>query len=207
MGQTRVNLHHLLEDLRDAYPGPLEETILVEITANALDSGAARVCFFTDPAARTLVVVDDGRGMSRRELSRYHDLATTSKMRGKGIGFAGVGIKLGLLACDEVLTESRSARAHARKRKRPGRFGLHIQFENRPGEHELGRLVESTVLVNEAHPAYQRAAASRSEAYHLALTVGMVLAPLAVEPKHVHTFVTEFLALWGEAARKPGGRR
>ena len=40
MGETRVDLQHLLEDLRDAYPGALEETILTEIVANALDSGA-----------------------------------------------------------------------------------------------------------------------------------------------------------------------
>jgi hypothetical protein len=37
MGETRVDLLHLLEDLRDAYPGGLEETILTEIAANALD--------------------------------------------------------------------------------------------------------------------------------------------------------------------------
>ncbi|MBI5709942.1 MAG: hypothetical protein HZC42_06500 [Candidatus Eisenbacteria bacterium] len=40
MGETRVDLLHLLEDLRDAYPGALEETILTEIVANSLDSGA-----------------------------------------------------------------------------------------------------------------------------------------------------------------------
>ncbi len=39
MGETRVDLLHLLEDLRGAYPGSIEETILTEITANALDSG------------------------------------------------------------------------------------------------------------------------------------------------------------------------
>jgi len=42
VGETRVDLLHLLEDLRDAYPGSLEETILIEIVANALDSGARR---------------------------------------------------------------------------------------------------------------------------------------------------------------------
>ena len=39
VGETRVDLLHLLEDLRDAYPGAAEETILTEIVANALDSG------------------------------------------------------------------------------------------------------------------------------------------------------------------------
>ena len=49
MGETRVDLLHLLEDLRDAYPGSLEETILTEIVANALDSGAATIRLETDP--------------------------------------------------------------------------------------------------------------------------------------------------------------
>jgi hypothetical protein len=113
MGETRVDLVHLLEDLRDAYPGTLEETILTEILANALDSGARSLALETDSAARTLTACDDGSGMTRRELSRYHDLASSSKRRGRGIGFAGVGIKLGLLACDEVVTETRRGRQHA----------------------------------------------------------------------------------------------
>ena len=112
MGETRVDLLHLLEDLRDAYPGSLEETILTEIVANSLDSGASRITFATDQPTATLTATDDGRGMSRRELRRYHDLATTSKQRGRGIGFAGVGIKLGLLACETVLTESQSGKTH-----------------------------------------------------------------------------------------------
>jgi len=107
MGQTRVDLLHLLEDLRDAYPGALEETIVGETVANALDSGADRISFSADPAAATLTIVDDGAGMSRAQLRRFHDLAATSKRRGHGIGFAGVGIKLALLACEDVVTESR----------------------------------------------------------------------------------------------------
>jgi hypothetical protein len=107
MGETRVDLLHLLEDLRDAYPGSLEETILTEIMANALDSGASVISFSCDPAERAMTVVDNGSGMQRRELARFHDIAASSKIRGQGIGFAGVGIKLGLLICEEVLTESR----------------------------------------------------------------------------------------------------
>ena len=42
MAETRVDLLHLLEDLRDAYPGAVEETILTEVVANSLDSGATR---------------------------------------------------------------------------------------------------------------------------------------------------------------------
>src|SRR3989454_12641424 len=113
MGETRVDLLHLLEDLRDAYPGATEETILTEIVANSLDSGATTITITTDPTAPALTIVDDGMGMRRRELARYHDIATSTKVRGERIGFAGGGIKGGLLVSREVLTETRPGNAHA----------------------------------------------------------------------------------------------
>jgi hypothetical protein len=91
--------------------------------------------------------------------------------------------------------------------RRPGHLGLSIQFDARPDDPELGRLVESTVWVNVAHPAYRRAAASRAEGYHVALTVALALAPLAVEPASEHGFVSTFLARWGEVVvPRPSGR-
>ena len=116
MGETRVDLQHLLEDLRDAYTGALEETILTEVVANALDSGATRIRLLTNPADATLTIVDDGRGMQRRELARYHDVAASTKARGESIGFAGVGIKLGLLVSREVVTETRRGATHVATR-------------------------------------------------------------------------------------------
>ena len=344
MGETRVDLLHLIEDLRDAYPGSLEETIVTEVVANSLDSGATMVELATDTASATLTVVDDGSGMKPRELTLYHDIAATTKRRGEGIGFAGVvpglaecltlnkadfvrsgprgmtylayrkAIQEAVAAQLAAWGEARDAAEEARRRraqplerdlatvlvdlaedfpllaslverhaggqrrlalggtgqgavpalepvivaeasagalvespvepseapgaappegaasreppagrapgsgadgltlpggrgpKRPGRYGLTIRFEARPDDPELGRLVESTVWVNEAHPAYRRAAASRSEGYHLALTVAMALAPLAVEPPHAHRFITAFLARWGAAVDRPSAR-
>jgi hypothetical protein len=89
-------------------------------------------------------------------------------------------------------------------RRRPARYGLLVQFESRPGDLELGRLVDSTVWINDVHPAYTRAVGSRSVGYHTALTVALALAPLAVEPSQEHAFVTQFLAHWGGA---PTGKR
>ena len=112
MGETRVDLLHLLEDLRDAYPGSIEESILTEIVANSLDSGATQITFESDPTLSTLTTLDNGSGMRRRELARYHDIAASTKTRGQGIGFAGIGIKLGLLICEEVVTEARRGKSH-----------------------------------------------------------------------------------------------
>jgi hypothetical protein len=92
-------------------------------------------------------------------------------------------------------------------RKRPSRYGLAIEFEERPGDLEPGRLVESTVFVNTAHPAYRRAVQSRSEGYHLAMAVALALAPLTVGSAQEHAFVTTFLARWGEAVTPASRRR
>jgi hypothetical protein len=90
---------------------------------------------------------------------------------------------------------------------RPARYGLSIQFEAKPDDAELARLVETTIWINEAHPACRRAAASRSEGYHVALATAMALAPLAVEPAKEHVFLTTFLAAWGAALERRGVRR
>jgi Histidine kinase-, DNA gyrase B-, and HSP90-like ATPase len=116
MGETRVDLEHLLEDLRDAYPYSIAETILTEIIANSLDSGAGRITMTADPAQSTLTVVDNGSGMQRKAMRQYHDIAASTKVRGQGIGFAGVGIKLGLLVCEEVLTETKRGNTHVATR-------------------------------------------------------------------------------------------
>jgi len=68
-------------------------------------------------------------------------------------------------------------------------------------------LVESTVWVNRAHPAYRRALVSHSIGYHIALSVALALAPLAVEAAKEHGFVTAFLARWGEVLDQSRKRR
>jgi hypothetical protein len=84
-----------------------------------------------------------------------------------------------------------------------------VQFESRPEDLELARLVDATIWINDAHPAFGRAVASRSLGYHTALAVALALAPLAVEARDEHTFITQFLAHWGGAqtARRARGRR
>ncbi len=108
--ETRVNLKHLLEDMRDSYSAPLEEVILIELIANALDSKATRLDFSVDPTARFLRCVDNGGGMKRQQLKEYHNIASSDKVRGQGIGFAGVGAKLSLLLAERVVTESKGGR-------------------------------------------------------------------------------------------------
>lgn len=105
--ETRINLKHLLEDLRDAYAAPLEEVIVTECIANALDSGGTCIRLEAHPDERMFRCVDNGEGMNRAVLRNYHNIASSTKERGAGIGFAGVGAKLSLLVAQKVVTESR----------------------------------------------------------------------------------------------------
>jgi hypothetical protein len=107
----------------------------------------------------------------------------------------------------EAALEPSTVLPAARGARRPAHYGLDIQFEDIPDENSLGRLVESTVWVNRAHPAYRRALASRALGYHIALTVAMSLAPLAVESPRQSQFILTFLTRWGEAIDKPSARK
>lgn len=107
MGETRINLKHLLEDIRDSYPFSIEEAIITELIANALDSGASTISFHVRPKEAAFIIIDNGNGMTPAEFEVYHDIAASTKIRGKGIGFAGIGAKLALLIADNVVTETR----------------------------------------------------------------------------------------------------
>ncbi|MBI5303805.1 MAG: ATP-binding protein [Chloroflexi bacterium] len=112
MGETRVNLQHLLEDIRDTYPFPVEEAIVTELVANALDSNASEIRFVVNAREKSMTTIDNGHGMTPPQLEKYHDIAATTKTRGKGIGFAGIGAKLALLIAKEVITETKSGRSY-----------------------------------------------------------------------------------------------
>ena len=110
MRETRVNLKHLLEDIRDSYSQPIEETIITELTANSLDSKASQIEFLTDPSEGGFIICDNGQGMKRKAMKDYHNIAATTKIRGRGIGFAGIGSKLSLLLAKSVITETKGGR-------------------------------------------------------------------------------------------------
>lgn len=109
LNETRVNLKHLLEDIRDSYTSPLEEVIITELIANALDSKALKIKFTVNPEQKFIRIVDDGLGMKRKQLKEYHNVAASAKTKGTGIGFAGIGAKLSLLIAERVITESKGS--------------------------------------------------------------------------------------------------
>jgi hypothetical protein len=104
--ESSVNFKNLIKDLADIYPYDVDEVILVELIANALDAKANNVSIDFDSENKVLVVSDDGGGMNSDTFEEYHDFAAGLKTRGTGIGFAGVGAKISFNIANRVVTET-----------------------------------------------------------------------------------------------------
>lgn len=98
----RVNLLHALEDFLDAYPYSPPEVALVEGISNSIDVDATRIEISLDEENETFSLLDNGGGMSKEDFENYHTVALSSKRKGQGIGFAGVGSKIYLAASPEA---------------------------------------------------------------------------------------------------------
>ena len=88
-------------------------------------------------------------------------------------------------------------------RRRPARYGLLVQFESRPDDSELGRLVDSTIWINDAHPAYTRAAARARRLPHRPDRCARARAARGRRADE-HAFITQFLAHWGGSEIEEG---
>lgn len=106
--ESGINFKNLIRDLADMYPIEADEVVVIELIANSLDAGATQIYLDFDRRTNTLIVADNGKGMSTKQFEEYHDFAAGLKTRGVGIGFAGVGAKISFNIADRVLTETRS---------------------------------------------------------------------------------------------------
>jgi len=107
--ESSVNFENLIKDLADMYPFDVGTVVLVELVANALDSKATLIQIDYGREQRTLIVTDNGTGMTLSGFDQYHDFAAGLKTRGEGIGFAGVGAKISFNIASRVITETRSS--------------------------------------------------------------------------------------------------
>jgi len=107
--ESSVNFDNLIRDLAEMYPFDVSEVIVVELIANSLDAGATLIAIDFDLRENRLVVQDNGDGMTTEQFADYHDFAAGLKVRGAGIGFAGLGAKVSFNIADRVITETRSS--------------------------------------------------------------------------------------------------
>ncbi|HUI64861.1 MAG TPA: ATP-binding protein [Bacteroidota bacterium] len=103
-----IDYEHFLDDIRDMYPFSVEEAVLVELVANALDAKTSLIDIRYDPAENIFHLIDNGHGMDPKGFEMYHNFSTSFKRKGQGIGFAGLGAKLALRISERIVTETRS---------------------------------------------------------------------------------------------------
>lgn len=101
-----VNFQNLIQDLVDMYPYNIFEVIITELVANSLDARANEIKIFFIKDKNLLIVEDNGMGMTKRQFDQYHDFAAGLKVRGDGIGFAGLGAKISFSIASRVQTET-----------------------------------------------------------------------------------------------------
>jgi hypothetical protein len=106
--ESSVNFRNLICDLAEMYPFEITEVVVVELIANSLDAKATRIHIDYDSVKKVLVVEDNGLGMTSSQFEEYHDFAAGLKVKGTGIGFAGLGAKVSFNVADKVLTETHS---------------------------------------------------------------------------------------------------
>jgi len=115
----KVDILKVIQNFVEMYPYSAAEILVLEAIANSLDAKASGIdiCVFTDDKGRKIFrVVDNGEGMSKSVFEEnYHALSISSKSKGEGIGFAGVGSKLYLIflaAGESIVTETKSKDFH-----------------------------------------------------------------------------------------------
>ena len=108
VNESSVNFGNLIRDLAEMYPFDVSEVVVVELIANSLDAKAKLISIDFDAGENRLVVQDNGDGMTSEQFADYHDFAAGLKLRGTGIGFAGLGAKVSFNSADRVATETRS---------------------------------------------------------------------------------------------------
>jgi len=109
-GKSEVeDVKHFVNIIADQYPFEPEVATIVELVANSLDAKASEIKIDLSKCDGTLVVIDNGYGMDKSQFRKYHNLVTTTKVRGEAIGFVGQGAKLALNFCSKIITETWSA--------------------------------------------------------------------------------------------------
>ena len=104
----QIDVLHALQDIVDAYD-KASVMVVTEAIANAIDVGARTVSVTLDGESRSISFHNDGPPMSGRQFKDYHVIARSSKSKGSGIGFAGVGAKVYLAAWDGAVIHTETS--------------------------------------------------------------------------------------------------
>ena len=108
--QIQIDIVHALRDFLDAYDNHTE-MVVTEAIANAIDVDATKVDIKFEGGLEDDTWVsfhNNGPAMNKKQFDDYHVLARSNKLKGKGIGFAGIGAKVYLAAWTDTIIHTES---------------------------------------------------------------------------------------------------
>ena len=138
-------MYGALSNFLDMYSENDETVLVLEAIANGLDARARNINIIFEKKNSNYFIkfANDGPGMTKEKFIDYHTISLSSKKKGEGIGFAGVGAKIYLASEDgtEILTITKSGKdIYASKMYRNGK---EIQYDTslkKPLESILGSM-------------------------------------------------------------------
>ena len=123
-----IDILQTLKNLLDMYEYEPWEVLVLEAVANGMDAGANRIDIrFGDQ--NTVMFHNNGRPMGKRDFANYHKISSSTKRKGEGIGFAGVGAKIYLAAWPKAEMVTESGQGSDRMASRMFRKGRKVLYE------------------------------------------------------------------------------
>lgn len=105
-----IKILETLNNLLEMYEYPKEEVLVLEAVANGIDAKAKKIeiNFESNDSGHYITFLNDGPPMNKDDFENYHTISSSTKTKGEGIGFAGVGAKIFLAAWEqaEIITIS-----------------------------------------------------------------------------------------------------
>lgn len=103
-----IKTYETLNNLLGMYTYPDYEVVALEAIANGLDAKANKIeiKFVEEKDVPYVIFHNNGKPMDKNAFTNYHIISSSTKTKGEGIGFAGVGAKIFLAYMDgsEIIT-------------------------------------------------------------------------------------------------------
>ena len=105
----KIDIYHALSDFLDVYDNHAE-MVVTEAIANAIDVKATKIDIklyeSLETGSKFISFHNNGPAMNKKQFENYHVISRSSKTKGSGIGFAGIGAKVYLAAWKDTVIHS-----------------------------------------------------------------------------------------------------
>ena len=129
-----IKILETLKNLLDMYEYPNEEVLVLEAVANGIDAKAKKIeiNFNSDDSGHYVTFLNDGPPMNKSDFENYHTISSSTKTKGEGIGFAGVGAKIFLAAWDKAEIITITGIDNKVLASRMFRRGENVEYDSKP---------------------------------------------------------------------------